>query len=75
LAAKDRDRLTKARERYKDRRRRADERRVAENRRALVEFAGVLRQLLDEGYSMGDLGRELDMSPQAIYDLLRRARR
>ncbi|MGH2660769.1 MAG: hypothetical protein ACRDHS_14195 [Actinomycetota bacterium] len=36
-----------------------------------MEFAGVLRRLLDQGYSMGDLGRELGMNPQAIYDVLR----
>jgi predicted DNA-binding protein YlxM (UPF0122 family) len=31
--------------------------------------------MLDAGYSMGDLGRELGTSRQAVYDLLKRAER
>lgn len=34
-----------------------------------------LRKLLDEGYSMTDLGRELGITRQAVYDLLKRAER
>ena len=34
-----------------------------------------LRKLLDEGYSMTDLGRELGTSRQAVYDLLKREER
>jgi transposase-like protein len=30
---------------------------------------------LDEGYSMTDLGRELGVTRQAVYDLLKRAER
>jgi predicted DNA-binding protein YlxM (UPF0122 family) len=52
----------------------ADERRLEENERARAEIAQLLRKLLDQGYSMGDLGRELGMSRQAIYDFLRRAK-
>jgi predicted DNA-binding protein YlxM (UPF0122 family) len=33
----------------------------------------ALRKLLDEGYSMTDLRRELGITRQAVYDLLRRA--
>jgi DNA-binding IclR family transcriptional regulator len=32
--------------------------------RALAQLARVLRKLLDEGYSMSDLGQELGMSRQ-----------
>jgi AraC-like DNA-binding protein len=74
MAERDRERLARAWERYQARRRRADERRLEENEKARQEVAKLLRKLLDEGYSMGDLGRELGMSRQAIYDLLRRAK-
>jgi predicted DNA-binding protein YlxM (UPF0122 family) len=30
-------------------------------------------RLKEAGYSMGDIGRELGMTRQAVYDLLRRA--
>ncbi len=61
-------------EAYQDRRHKADERRLEENERALLALSKVIGKLREEGYSMGDLGRELGMSRQAIYDLLRRAR-
>jgi predicted DNA-binding protein YlxM (UPF0122 family) len=32
------------------------------------------RKLLDKGYSMTDLGRELGITRQAVHDLLRRAK-
>ena len=38
-----------------------------------TQLARALRKLLDEGYSMTDLGRELGITRQAVYDLLRRA--
>jgi hypothetical protein len=38
-------------------------------------LAAALRKLLDEGYSMTDLGRELGITRQAVHDLLRRAKR
>jgi len=34
-----------------------------------------LRKLLDDGYSMTDLGRELGITREAVYDLLKRAER
>jgi len=49
------------------------ERRLEENDRALAQLTTMLRRLLDEGYSMGDLGRELGITRQAVHDLLRRA--
>jgi len=48
------------------------ERRLEENDRALAQLTTMLRRLLDEGYSMGDLGRELRITRQAVHDLLRR---
>jgi len=41
----------------------------------LTQLAAALRKLLDEGYSMTDLGRELGITRQAVYDLLKRAGR
>jgi hypothetical protein len=38
-----------------------------ENDRALVQLTGALRRLLDEGYSMTDLGRELGITRQAVH--------
>ena len=49
--------------------------RIEENERARTELAATLRKMLDAGYSMGDLGRELGTSRQAVYDLLKRAER
>jgi hypothetical protein len=51
----------------------ADDRRLEENERARTELAAIIRKMLDAGYSMGDLGRELGTSRQAVYDLLKRA--
>jgi hypothetical protein len=73
VSARDRERLGRAWETYQARRKRADERRLEENDRALVQLAAALRKLLDEGYSMTDLGRELGITRQAVHDLLRRA--
>jgi predicted transcriptional regulator len=36
-----------------------------------AQLAGAMRRLLDEGYSMTDLGRELGITRQAVNDLLR----
>ena len=36
-------------------------------------LARALRKLLDEGYSMTDLSRELGITRQAVHGLLRRA--
>jgi transposase-like protein len=49
--------------------------RLEENERARTELAAVIRKMLDAGYSMGDLGRELGTSRQAVHDLLKRAGR
>jgi predicted DNA-binding protein YlxM (UPF0122 family) len=46
-----------------------------ETDRALAQLAGALRKLLSEGYSMTDLGRELGITRQAVYNLLKRAER
>jgi predicted DNA-binding protein YlxM (UPF0122 family) len=53
----------------------ADERRQKETDRALAQLARALRKLLDEGYSMTNLGRELGITRQAVYNLLKRAER
>ena len=75
MSEQDKERLAKAWTRYQARRTRADERRLEENERARTELAAVIRRMLDAGYSMGDLGRELGTSRQAVYDLLKRAGR
>jgi hypothetical protein len=73
LADKDHERLSRAWKTYQARRRRADNRRLKENELALAELARVILRLKEAGYSMGDMGRELGMTRQAVYDLLRRA--
>jgi predicted DNA-binding protein YlxM (UPF0122 family) len=45
------------------------------NCRALSQLAAGAAELLGEGYSMTDLGRELGITRQAVYDLLKRAER
>jgi hypothetical protein len=43
------------------------------NADALDAFAASIRRLLDAGHSMGDIGRELGITRQAVLHLLQRA--